>query len=102
MSFLAPWVFSSTGFGIIGRIQKIWNVSVSAPQFEDFGAPRTYCFIGGYEILANILRTKSQMINMTGFETLFEFLGLNFRSPESVCSYGISQFVLTCYSVSPP
>lgn len=37
---------------------------------------------GGYEILANILRGKSQMINVTGFETLFEFLGLNFRSPE--------------------
>jgi hypothetical protein len=37
---------------------------------------------GGYEILANILRGKSQIINISGFETLFEFLGLNFRSPE--------------------
>ena len=37
---------------------------------------------GGYEILTAILRTKSQLINMTGFETLFEFVGLNFRSPE--------------------
>ncbi|KAF9466003.1 hypothetical protein BDZ94DRAFT_1252774 [Collybia nuda] len=36
----------------------------------------------GYEILADILRGKSQMINITGFETLFEFLGLNFRFPE--------------------
>jgi hypothetical protein len=101
MSFRAPWVFSSTGFGIIGRIRKIWNASVSAPQFEDLSAPRTYRFIGGYEILANILRTKSQMINMTGFETLFEFLGLNFRSPESVCSYSISQFCInTLFSLS--
>jgi hypothetical protein len=39
--------------------------------------------------LANILRTKSQMINMTAFEILFEFLGLNFRSPESVLQYSI-------------
>lgn len=37
---------------------------------------------GGYEILAAILRNKSHLINMTGFEILFEFLGLNFRSPE--------------------
>ncbi|KAF8233255.1 beach-domain-containing protein [Tricholoma matsutake] len=36
----------------------------------------------GYEILADILRGKTQMINISGFETLFEFLGLNFRSPE--------------------
>jgi hypothetical protein len=39
---------------------------------------------GGYEILADILRGKSQMINISGFETLFEFLGLSFRSPEYV------------------
>ncbi|KAJ7709309.1 hypothetical protein B0H16DRAFT_1822009 [Mycena metata] len=36
----------------------------------------------GYEILANVLRPKAQMVNMTGFETIFEFLGFNFRSPE--------------------
>ncbi|PCH37188.1 beach-domain-containing protein [Wolfiporia cocos MD-104 SS10] len=36
----------------------------------------------GYDILAGILRSKSQFINMTGFETLFEFLGLNFRTPD--------------------
>ncbi|KAG6816009.1 hypothetical protein H0H87_009501 [Tephrocybe sp. NHM501043] len=36
----------------------------------------------GYEILANILRSKAQLINLTGFETLFEFLGLNFRFPD--------------------
>lgn len=39
---------------------------------------------GGYDILADILRLKAEMINMTSFETLFEFLGLNFRSPEFV------------------
>lgn len=43
----------------------------------------THC-LGGYEILADILRHKSALINMTGFETLFEFLGLSFRSPEYV------------------
>ncbi|GLB40924.1 putative WD40 repeats [Lyophyllum shimeji] len=36
----------------------------------------------GYEILADILRCKAQMINVTGFETLFEFLGMNFRFPD--------------------
>lgn len=38
--------------------------------------------VRGYEILADLLRQKSQLINMTGFETLFEFLGLSFRSPD--------------------
>ncbi|KAF8995525.1 hypothetical protein BDZ89DRAFT_1261670 [Hymenopellis radicata] len=37
---------------------------------------------GGYEILTDILRSKAQMINMTSFETLFESIGLNFRTPE--------------------
>ena len=41
---------------------------------------------GGYEILAWMLRTKVQLINLTGFETIFEFLGINFRSPEFVAS----------------
>ncbi|KAK2463985.1 hypothetical protein APHAL10511_004036 [Amanita phalloides] len=36
----------------------------------------------GYEILSGMLRTKAQLINLTGFETIFEFLGINFRSPE--------------------
>ncbi|KAF9067929.1 beach-domain-containing protein [Rhodocollybia butyracea] len=36
----------------------------------------------GYDILADILRSKAEMLNMTSFETLFEFLGLNFRSPD--------------------
>lgn len=36
----------------------------------------------GYDVLAALLRSKSHLINMTGFETLFEFLGLNFRSPD--------------------
>ncbi|KAK7049866.1 Beige protein-like 1 [Paramarasmius palmivorus] len=36
----------------------------------------------GYDILGDILRSKAQIINMTGFETLFEFLGINFRTPE--------------------
>ncbi|KAF9002530.1 hypothetical protein BDQ17DRAFT_1357028 [Cyathus striatus] len=36
----------------------------------------------GYEILADILRSRAQLINLTCFETLFEFLGLDFRSPE--------------------
>jgi hypothetical protein len=40
--------------------------------------------VGGYEILSEILRNKSELINMTSYETLFEFLGMNFKTPESV------------------
>ncbi|KAG7089658.1 hypothetical protein E1B28_011318 [Marasmius oreades] len=36
----------------------------------------------GFEILGDILRSKAQIINMTSFETLFEFMGVSFRSPE--------------------
>lgn len=36
----------------------------------------------GYDVLASTLRARSHLINMTSFETLFEFLGLNFRSPD--------------------
>ena len=38
--------------------------------------------VGGYEILGDILRNKATLVNMTTFETLFEFFGLNFRAPE--------------------
>ncbi|KAG1732883.1 uncharacterized protein EDB91DRAFT_1150772 [Suillus paluster] len=36
----------------------------------------------GYDILASTLKSRGHLINMTSFETLFEFLGLNFRSPD--------------------
>jgi len=36
----------------------------------------------GYEILSAMLRSKATMINLTAFETIFEFLGVNFSSPE--------------------
>ncbi|KXN83156.1 hypothetical protein AN958_01769 [Leucoagaricus sp. SymC.cos] len=36
----------------------------------------------GYEILADMLRRKSQHINLTSYEILFEFLGINPRNPE--------------------
>ncbi|KAF5339895.1 hypothetical protein D9611_009101 [Ephemerocybe angulata] len=36
----------------------------------------------GYEILAEMLRSKASIINLTAFETVFEFLGVNFSSPE--------------------
>ncbi|KAA1472737.1 beach-domain-containing protein [Dentipellis sp. KUC8613] len=38
--------------------------------------------IRGYEILAVTLRQKSDLINMTSFETIFEFLGMNFSAPD--------------------
>jgi hypothetical protein len=37
---------------------------------------------GGYEILADMLRKKSQYINLTSYEIMFEFLGINARTPE--------------------
>ncbi|KAJ2916640.1 hypothetical protein MD484_g3777, partial [Candolleomyces efflorescens] len=36
----------------------------------------------GYEILGDMLRSKAAIINLTTFETMFEFLGVNFSSPE--------------------
>lgn len=37
---------------------------------------------GGYDILGAMLKSKADVINMTSFETLFEFFGLRFGSPE--------------------
>ena len=61
------------------RLRK-FNIGYNNPVF--YSKIHSFFFTGGYDILANILRGKSQIINMTGFETLFEFLGLNFRTPE--------------------
>ena len=49
----------------------------------------------GYDILASMLRTRSHLINMTSFETLFEFLGLNFRTPEYASPFIITSRALT-------
>ncbi|KAF9267665.1 beach-domain-containing protein [Marasmius fiardii PR-910] len=51
-------------------IRNSWRISEDVEQLR------------GYEILGDILRSKTQIINMTSFETLFEFLGISFRSPE--------------------
>lgn len=37
---------------------------------------------GGCDILGAMIQSKVDLINMTSFETLFEFFGLRFRSPE--------------------
>jgi hypothetical protein len=37
---------------------------------------------GGYDILGDMLRSKSQLIDTTAFETLFGFLGMDFRALE--------------------
>ena len=49
-------------------------------------------FPGGYEVLGEILRNKAQLINVTGFETMFEFLGMSFRYPECVANFLIGTF----------
>ncbi|TDL19109.1 beach-domain-containing protein [Rickenella mellea] len=36
----------------------------------------------GYDILAHILQRKRHIINMTSYEVLFEFMGINFRTPD--------------------
>ena len=51
------------------------------PTFLCLGALPEY-IVGGYDILNHLLRSKAHLINMTGFENLFEFFGLNFRSTE--------------------
>ena len=71
-------------FAIAGRTQKIWSDFVSG-RFIIFSCISMLTMRAeGYDILAEILRKKCQLINMTGFETLFEFLGMNFKSPEYV------------------
>lgn len=37
---------------------------------------------GGYDILTGLLLHKSHLLNMSSFETIFEFLGIDFRSPK--------------------
>lgn len=66
---------------IVGRIRRTWSVFVSSFAVVTLLYAHI-CTPGGYEVLAELLRSKSQYINMTGFETIFEFLGMNFRSPE--------------------
>ncbi|KZT25814.1 beach-domain-containing protein [Neolentinus lepideus HHB14362 ss-1] len=34
----------------------------------------------GYDVLGDILRSKSELVNVTCYEILFEFLGMNFRT----------------------
>jgi hypothetical protein len=56
---------------------------------------RVLNYTGGYEILSEILRNKSGLINMTSYETLFEFLGMDFKTPESVVAEINNGSVLT-------
>lgn len=63
------------GYGTASYVYPSKHVRI----VEDF-----FSFLGGYDILAHLLRTKVEFINLTGFETLFEFIGINFRSPEYV------------------
>ncbi|KAL4252230.1 hypothetical protein ABKN59_005526 [Abortiporus biennis] len=55
---------------LTGGLKNSWQNSEDMEQLR------------GYEILTHLLRNKSHLVNMTGFEILFEFLGLNFRTPE--------------------
>jgi len=83
---------------MVGRIPKTWNGCVCILPFLFL----TFIYIkadpclllGGYEILGDILRIKAQLINLTAFETLFEFLGVNFNSPEFVNYPGSGFFIL--------
>ena len=65
-----------------GKTPRTWNACVS--DFATILHLHSPVSTDGYEILATILRTKSQLINVTTFETLFELIGMNFRSPEFV------------------
>lgn len=40
--------------------------------------------IGAYELLGQLLRAKAPLINVTAFETFFDFVGLNSKIPEYV------------------
>ena len=83
MDFRVPSASSLAACAIAGKTQKTWSDSVSFDlEGSNMCQSSTHNPLGGYEILADILRRKSDLINLTSFEILFEFLGLNFRSPE--------------------
>ena len=75
------WEFLPMGCETVGKTRRIWNSYVGTHSPRCLRALAEYV-VGGYDILNHLLRSKAQLINMTGFETLFEFLGLNFRSTE--------------------
>jgi hypothetical protein len=56
---------------------------------------------GGYDILADTLRGKSQLIDITTFETLFGFLGMNFQALECVSFFSILErvFLNICFDI---
>ncbi|KAH9925795.1 beach-domain-containing protein [Fomitopsis serialis] len=60
----------------------LWKIGGAAVALRLVQLANSDMTIGGYDILADLLRNKPDLINMTGFETIFEFLGLNFRSPD--------------------
>jgi hypothetical protein len=64
-----------------------------SPSFFFLPTGMTLWEAGGYEILAGMLGTKVQSINLTGFETIFEFLGINFRLPEFVAFLPLSLII---------
>jgi len=68
-------------FETAGKILRIWSDIVSV-FYGYSGLVLFDSVLGGYEVLADILRQKAHLINLTTFETLFEFLGVNFGSPE--------------------
>ena len=70
------------GSGIAGKTQRTWNACVR--HYLSLTTIFLWVHVGGYEILSEILRKKSELINVTSYETLFEFLGVNFKNPESV------------------
>lgn len=79
----------SRALGILtDGLRNSWQLSEDMEQLRGFLfiflclRARLKCDPGGYDILNHLLRSKANLINMTGFETLFEFLGLNFRSTE--------------------
>lgn len=79
----------SRALGILtDGLRNSWQNSEDMEQLRGFPSAfpclraRPECIAGGYDILGHLLRSKANLINMTGFETLFEFLGLNFRSTE--------------------
>lgn len=69
-------------YEIVGRIQMTWRGFVSSNRLYARMTLPDLQFADGYDILAATLRRNSSLINTAGFEALFEFLGLNHRSPE--------------------
>ena len=98
MNYHGRWLYALKVRVHAGKCQKIWNVFVSREPYL-FSLVDIHG-IGAYEILGRILKEKASLINVTAFETFFEFLGLNSKTPECVPTSHLRTTLIIAQSLS--